>query len=90
MDTVKIESSISPKHYDYTINGVKCDLFDIAHAMGLSPIMTVALRYFRDKTNKVEDLTKAIKCIQREIEFIEKEEDAKRKHHLNAGCDNKE
>ena len=81
---------VNPEHYDFTINGVKCDLFDIAHAMGLSPIMTNALKYFRKKENKIQDLKKAIKCLEREMEFEEKKEDAKRKHHLNAGCNNKE
>ncbi len=64
---------INPKHYAFNIKGTQCDVFDIANAMGLNIEQSTALRYFRKKENQIEDTKKAIKCLQRLVERLERD-----------------
>lgn len=67
---------INPKHYDLILDGKKYDYFDIGEAMNLSREQFTALRYLRikgDKNKQIEDTKKAIKCLQRFIDRLEKQ-----------------
>jgi hypothetical protein len=66
-------NAINPKHYAFNIKGTQCDVFDIANAMGLNIEQSTALRYFRKKENQIEDTKKAIKCLQRLVERLERD-----------------
>lgn len=67
--------TINPKHYAFNIKGARCDVFDIANAMGLDIEQATALRYFRKKKDPIEDTKKAIKCLER---YLDRLEDGKR------------
>lgn len=61
---------INPDHYSFNIKGTRCDVFDIANAMGLDIEQATALRYFRKKKDPIEDTKKAIKCLERYLEKL--------------------
>lgn len=69
---------IKPDYYRYKFpDGKEWDVIDIARAMNLPFTLSLALKYFRkkeDKLKEVEDLRKAIECIKREIDYIESKE----------------
>jgi hypothetical protein len=67
---------IKPDYYKLNIKGVSCDIMDIIKAMNLPITLGLALKYFRikgDTAKKINDLEKAIYCIQREIDYLNNE-----------------
>ena len=65
--------AIKPNYYKFTILGIEVDLFQIGESLGLNNRLFSALKYItRNKVSKVEDLRKAIRCIELEIEDIER------------------
>lgn len=65
------ESPITPSHYKQP------DPFEIAEIYGVNPPIADAVKYIlragsKDASKYIEDLQKAIKCIQREIELSNK------------------
>lgn len=68
--------SATPSYYRFAIKGTECDVFDIAKAAGLTPALTMAVKYLLragKKGSAVEDLRKCIRCVEREIELREGE-----------------
>jgi len=68
--------SLDPKYYKLIVNGVVIDVFDIARAWNLPNTLFSALKYFRikgDKAKRINDLEKAITCIEREINYLKQE-----------------
>jgi hypothetical protein len=62
-----------PDYYRYTIKGIEVDVIDIATAMKLPFTLGLALKYFRikgDKQKQINDLEKAIECINRQIKNL--------------------
>lgn len=71
--------SATPSYYRFAIKGTECDVFDIAKAAGLTPALTMAVKYLLragKKGSAVEDLRKCIRCVEREIELREGERNA--------------
>jgi hypothetical protein len=61
-----------PKYYKVEIKGVPVDVIDIANAYNLSFMKGNAIKYILRAGKKdllVQDLKKAIECLQREIEY---------------------
>lgn len=59
-----------PKYYKIEIKGVPLDVIDIANAYNLSFMKGNALKYILragKKDNAIQDLKKAIECLNREI-----------------------
>ena len=77
MNIVKVNNmeQIKPDYYRYTFpTGETWDVIDIARAMNLPFTLSLALKYFRKKGNtakEIEDLKKAVECINREINHLE-------------------
>jgi hypothetical protein len=68
---------IKPEYYHKNINGTAIDVFDIAEAYSLTNREFNAVKYIlRRKENKMQDIEKAIRCLQREIEFLKNKENA--------------
>lgn len=70
----KLEDT-KPAYYKCELNGAIIDVFDIARAMGLPNTLFMALKYFRikgDKNKRINDLEKAIECIDREIAYLKR------------------
>ena len=70
----KKDNGIRPDYYKSSVG----DVFDIANAFGLSFPKANSLKYIlrsgrKDKDKEVEDLRKAITCLQRAIEILQKE-----------------
>ena len=62
---------INPSYYKFNINGINVDLFEIADVLGLNIRLFSALKYIsRNKENKVEDLKKAIRSLELEIQRL--------------------
>ena len=64
-----------PAYYKYQFpDNKEWDVIDIARAMRLPFTLSLALKYFRKKGDvykEIEDLKKAIECINREIAYLE-------------------
>lgn len=63
---------IKPAYYKINIKGVPVDVIDIANAYNLSFMKGNALKYILragKKDNLIQDLKKAIECLQREIDY---------------------
>ena len=63
-----------PKHYD---NGANYDVIDIANDYNLSFARGNAVKYIvragvKKQDTEIEDLEKAITCLEREINYLEK------------------
>ena len=61
-----------PKYYKVEIKGVPIDVIDIANAYNLSFMKGNAIKYILRAGKKdllVQDLKKAIECLQRDIDF---------------------
>ena len=74
----KETKGIRPDYYQFH----QYDVFDIAAYFGLSFPLGNALKYIlraghKDQSKEVEDLTKAVTCLLREIEIREGRNDAK-------------
>jgi len=72
----EIVSATRPKYYQIKVKGVECDVFDLEEALGLGMKLGTALKYMtrageKDPAKHIEDLKKAIECINREIAAIE-------------------
>ena len=70
----KKDNGIRPDYYKSSVG----DVFDIANAFDLSFPKANSLKYIlrsgrKDKDKEVEDLRKAITCLQRAIEILQKE-----------------
>jgi len=66
--------SKTPKHYD---NGANYDVIDIANDYNLSFARGNAVKYIvragiKKQDTEIEDLEKAITCLEREINYLEK------------------
>ena len=66
--------SKTPKHYD---NGANYDVIDIANDYNLSFARGNAVKYIvragvKNQDTEIEDLEKAIVCLEREINCLEK------------------
>lgn len=67
---------IKPDYYKLNIKGIECDFFDVIDAMRLSFPLGMAFKYFRikgDWKKRISDLEKCKVCIDKEIEFIKKD-----------------
>jgi hypothetical protein len=67
---------IKPNYYQIKVKGIAIDVFDIARAWNMPNTLFSAFKYFRtkgDKDKKINDLEKAIECIQREINYLKEE-----------------
>ena len=61
-----------PKYYKVEIKGVPIDVIDIANAYNLSFMKGNAIKYILRAGKKdalVQDLKKAIECLQREVDY---------------------
>ena len=71
-----MSEQIKPDYYQNKFpDGKIWDVIDIARAMKLPFTLSLALKYFRKKgdvAKEVEDLKKAVECINREIEYLER------------------
>ena len=71
--TVQPDEQTRPDYYRYTIKGIEFDVIDIVEAMKLPFPLGLALKYFRikgDKQKQINDLEKAIECINRQIKIL--------------------
>jgi dUTP pyrophosphatase len=62
----------TPEYYRLYVRGVDIDVFDVAEAAGLTPAAGMALKYLiraGKKGDALDDLKKAVRCIEREIEL---------------------
>ena len=62
----------TPEYYRLYVRGVDIDVFDVAEAADLTPASGMALKYLIRAGKKgaaVEDLKKAVRCIERDIEL---------------------
>lgn len=69
--------AVKPDYYKLRIGGVNVEFFDVIRAMDLSFPLGMALKYFRKKGNvskQINDLEKAIVCIQQEIKNLKEQE----------------
>lgn len=69
--------AIKPDYYKYAFpGGYTYDVIDIAKAMNLPFTLSLALKYFRvkgDMRKQINDLEKAKECIQREIDYLNRQ-----------------
>lgn len=69
--------AIKPDYYKFTFpGGLRYDIIDIAKAMNLPFTLSLALKYFRvkgDIQKQINDLEKAKECIQREIDYLNRQ-----------------
>ena len=73
-----VVEEIEPKHYEVLISNKKnesinCDFFDIGNALNLSLEQFTAFRYLRVKGDihkQINDTEKAIKCLQRYLDKL--------------------
>lgn len=71
--TVTADELTRPDYYRYQLKGIEVDVIDIATAMNLPFTLALALKYFRikgDKQKQINDLEKAIECINRQIQNL--------------------
>ena len=73
---VETVSATKPNYYRVSVKGQACDVFDLEEALGLGMKLGTALKYMtragdKDPSKHVEDLKKAIECLNREIASIE-------------------
>lgn len=70
---MKEQNIIEPNYYKMQVGDVFIDVFDIADAFNLTHREFNAIKYIlRRKDNRVHDIQKAIKCLERELEFLVK------------------
>jgi hypothetical protein len=65
------DAVLKPNYYKAEIKGITIDAIDIANAYGLNPCKFNAIKYILragKKDSLVQDLKKAIRCLERDIE----------------------
>lgn len=73
------QKKVDAVHPDYYKGKSGCDVFDVAMDFNLNALSMNALKYIvragrKDPTKTVEDLNKAIECLEREKKYVEQED----------------
>ena len=67
----------TPDYYRAIINGTQVDVIDIALAYSLPITLGLALKYIvrikGDNNKRINDLEKAIECLNREINYLKQD-----------------
>lgn len=75
-EIVRPPEDTKPAYYKIPLNGAIVDVFDIARAIGFPNTLFMAFKYMArikgDKNKRINDLEKAIECIDREIAYLKK------------------
>jgi hypothetical protein len=67
---------INPNHYEAKINGVEIQVWDVIDAFGLNFLKGNATKYILrsgKKWNEKEDIKKAIRCLEKQLEILDRD-----------------